>query len=219
MRWHGHARQTAGPCLQSRWSMDPPHSESKRFEAYVKSLWIQNKALSRTLCLGRAAGFLLRCALHAAGDIILQVQDETHHHPFTSFCSLPLQTAVDSVCAVPIWAAATDLPARLERGPRHPGDWVHSHYPLWEKLCVGPGMGEGEREGVECVWGGDEEEQDKKESVCVWAREVWNSEVKWGEATETVEGLLKFFSLYGQNVFRTLSQTWTFWWLVTFQRR
>ncbi|KAK5898347.1 hypothetical protein CgunFtcFv8_015771 [Champsocephalus gunnari] len=31
--------------------MDLQRGESKRFEAYVKSLWIQNKALSRTLCL------------------------------------------------------------------------------------------------------------------------------------------------------------------------
>lgn len=68
-----------------------------------------------------------------------QVQDETHHLPFTSFCSLPLQTAVDSVCAAPIWAAVADLPARLKRGPQHPGDWVRSHYPLWVKLCGGPG--------------------------------------------------------------------------------
>ena len=45
----------------------------------------------------------------------------------------------------PIWAAAVDLPARLERGPRHPGDWVHSHYPLRETLRGGPGTGE--REG------------------------------------------------------------------------
>lgn len=90
----------------------------------------------------------LRCALHAAGDTILRVQDETHHHPFTSLCSLPLQTAAESACAAPIWAAAADLPARLERGLRHPGDSVHSHYPLWEKLCGGPGTRERERERV-----------------------------------------------------------------------
>lgn len=105
---------------------------------------------------------VLCCALHAAGDTILQVQDETYHHPFTLFCSLRLQTAVDSVCAAPIWAAAADLPARLERGPRHPGDWVHSHYPLWEKLLGGPGTGEreGRREGD----GGYKEEQNKKKA-------------------------------------------------------
>lgn len=45
-------QQTAGPCLRSRRSMDLQRGESKRFEAYVKSLRIQNKALSRTLCLG-----------------------------------------------------------------------------------------------------------------------------------------------------------------------
>lgn len=86
---HTHPQQqTAGPCLRSRRPMDLQRGESKRFEAYVKSLRIQNKALSRTLCLGRAACSLLCCALHAAGDTILPVQDETHHHPFTSFSSL-----------------------------------------------------------------------------------------------------------------------------------
>lgn len=100
---HTHTQQqTAGPCLRSRRSMDLQRGESKRFEAYVKSLWIQNKALSRMLCLGQAACSLLCCALHAAGDTILQVQDETHHHPFTSSCSLPLQTVVDFVCSAPI---------------------------------------------------------------------------------------------------------------------
>ena len=78
--------------------MDLQHGESKRFKAYVKSLRIQNKALSRTLCLGRAVLPLLCCAPHAVGDAIFQVQDETHHHPFTSSCSLPLHTAADSVC-------------------------------------------------------------------------------------------------------------------------
>lgn len=51
------------------------------------------------------------------------------------------------VCWPPIWAAAADLPARLERGPRHPGDWVHSHYPLRETLRGGPGTGEREGDG------------------------------------------------------------------------
>ncbi|KAF0028238.1 hypothetical protein F2P81_019325 [Scophthalmus maximus] len=46
--------------------MNLQRSESKRFEAYDKSLWIQNKALSETLCLGQAACSLLRCAPHAA---------------------------------------------------------------------------------------------------------------------------------------------------------
>lgn len=42
--------------------------------------------------------------------------------------SLPLHTAA------PISAASTDLPARLERAPQHPGDQVRSHYLQWEKL-------------------------------------------------------------------------------------
>lgn len=144
-------RRTAGPCLRSRRSMDLLRGESKRFEAYVKSLWIQNKALSRTLCLGRAA--LLCRARLASGDTILPVQDESHHHPFTSSCALPLQTAADSA---PIWAAAQHLPARLKRGPWHPGDWVYSHYPLWEKL----------RGGTERTNGGRRGEQNKKK-VCL----------------------------------------------------
>lgn len=70
------------------------------------------------------------------------------------------------VCAPlpsPFWAAATDLPARPERGPRHPGDWVHSHYPLWEKLRGGPGKGEREREEED----GDDKPQLNKKKVCV----------------------------------------------------
>lgn len=52
---HTHKRtqwQTAGPCLRSRRSEGPRRDETKRFEAYVKSTRIQNKALSGTLCLG-----------------------------------------------------------------------------------------------------------------------------------------------------------------------
>lgn len=83
-------QQTAGPCLQSRQSVDPRHVESKRFEVYVKSLWIQNKALSRTLCLGWAACSLLCFSLHVASNANLQVQDETYHH---LFCSVLLRSA------------------------------------------------------------------------------------------------------------------------------
>lgn len=90
--WHMHPqRQTAGPCLWSRQSVDPRHVESKRFEAYVKSLRIQNKALSRTLCLGWAACSLLCFSPRAASNANLQVQDETYHHLFCSvlFCCAP----------------------------------------------------------------------------------------------------------------------------------
>lgn len=60
----------------------------------------------------------------------------------TLFCSSRLPTAADTVCVAPIWAAAADVPARLKRGPRHPGDCVHFHYPVWEKLHGRPWMGE-----------------------------------------------------------------------------
>lgn len=47
---------------------------------------------------------------------------------FVLLRSLPQHTAA------PISTASTDLPARLERAPQHPGDQVRSHYPQWEKL-------------------------------------------------------------------------------------
>lgn len=60
---------------------------------------------------------------------------------------------LQTVCAAPISAAAADLPARLEWGPRHPGDSVHSHYPVWKKLFGRPGVRRSQR-------GGEEERKD-----------------------------------------------------------
>lgn len=67
-----------------------------------------------------------------------------------------------------------DLPARLERGPRHPGDGVHSHYPLWEKPSGGPGMGE--RKGMGEEGREDRKEQNRKKvcaSICEERPRTW----------------------------------------------
>lgn len=93
--WHMHSQQqTAGPCLQSGQSVEPQHVESKRFEAYVKSLWIQNKGLSGTLCLGWTACSLLCFPPHAASNTVLQVEEEPYHQLCCpgGLCSLLLHT-------------------------------------------------------------------------------------------------------------------------------
>lgn len=63
-------QQTADPCLRSQQSVDLLCVETKQFEAYVKSLRIQNTGLSRMLCLGRVVLSLLCYAPHALGDAI-----------------------------------------------------------------------------------------------------------------------------------------------------
>lgn len=99
-------QQTAGPRLQSRQSV-----ESKRFEAYVKSLWIQNKALSRTLCLCWADFAFLHTETQSSKSRMNSIVVCS-----ALFCSVPLHSAA------PVSAASADLPLRPERAPQHPED-------------------------------------------------------------------------------------------------
>lgn len=139
-------RQTAGPCLRSRRSERPRRDETKRFEAYVKSTRIQNKALSGTLCLGwvPCSPAPLRSA---HGGRYTPPSPRPNLSSSFSHCSVLLPDCGQTRRALPPPPSPLSNHTRLSGccrfackarwgvswgrgggGPRHPGDGVHSHY-------------------------------------------------------------------------------------------
>uniref|UniRef100_A0AAV2L841 Uncharacterized protein n=1 Tax=Knipowitschia caucasica TaxID=637954 RepID=A0AAV2L841_KNICA len=96
--------------------MDPPHAESKRFEAYVKSKCIQNTALSETLCFG--------CSTYIT-ELPSPRPEPSSSNGVVPFCSPPhslLQTALPSEQQSYICLRGSRV------RPATPRDPVPSHY-------------------------------------------------------------------------------------------
>lgn len=98
------------------------------------------------------------------------------------------------LCASPIWVAATNLPARLERGPQHPGDFSPFTLPtVGEAVWWARDEGEGGKRRRRRIqrWGGQEKQNKKKVCVCVHMCENRRIEVAWGVHSERSAEVLR----------------------------